>query len=44
LISLDITKKGEGGNDYPVKATGVETVQVFGPEDTKVFIKTLLQM
>ena len=33
----------EGGNDYPVKTTGVETVQVFGPEDTKVFIRTLLK-
>jgi HAD superfamily hydrolase (TIGR01484 family) len=33
----------EGGNDYPVKTTGVETVQVSGPEDTKLFIKTLLQ-
>ncbi len=33
----------EGGNDYPVKTTGVETVQVSGPEDTKVFIRTLLK-
>lgn len=32
----------EGGNDYPVKATGVETVKVSGPEDTKLFIRTLL--
>ena len=33
----------EGGNDYPVKTTGVETVKVSGPEDTKLFIKTLLE-
>ncbi len=33
----------EGGNDYPVKTTGVETVQVSRPEDTKVFIRTLLK-
>ena len=32
----------EGGNDYPVKTTGVQTVKVSGPEDTKLFIKTLL--
>lgn len=33
----------EGGNDYPVKTTGVETVEVSGPEDTKLFIRTLLK-
>lgn len=31
-----------GGNDYPVKRTGVETVQVNGPGDTEKFIKSIL--
>jgi HAD superfamily hydrolase (TIGR01484 family) len=31
-----------GGNDYPAKATGVDCIEVKGPEDTKAFVKTLL--
>tara|TARA_Y100000031_G_scaffold26957_1_gene28993 strand:- start:30701 stop:31423 length:723 start_codon:yes stop_codon:yes gene_type:complete len=32
----------EGGNDYPVKETGIECVAVSGPEDTKKIIDSLL--
>lgn len=32
----------EGGNDEPVKRTGIETVAVEGPEDTKKLIKDWL--
>ncbi|VVB73909.1 Eukaryotic phosphomannomutase [uncultured archaeon] len=32
----------EGGNDYPVKATGVECIQVSGPAKTKEVIRSLL--
>lgn len=32
----------EGGNDAAVLVTGVDTVQVSGPEDTKYFIRSLL--
>ncbi len=33
----------EGGNDYPVKETGVETVQVSGPGDCKKLIKDIIR-
>ncbi len=32
----------EGGNDYPVKAIGVDTVAVTGPEETKKLIQSML--
>jgi HAD superfamily hydrolase (TIGR01484 family) len=32
----------EGGNDYEVKKTGVQTVQVGNPNDTASFIKSIL--
>ena len=32
----------EGGNDYPVKAAGVDTIAVTGPEDTKKLIQSML--
>ncbi|MBI4017886.1 MAG: HAD-IIB family hydrolase [Candidatus Aenigmarchaeota archaeon] len=32
----------EGGNDYPVRATGVECVQVANPEETKRLIRSLI--
>ncbi|MES2314988.1 MAG: HAD-IIB family hydrolase [Patescibacteria group bacterium] len=32
----------QGGNDFPAKATGVDCVQVDGPEDTKALLKSLL--
>ncbi|HTK33641.1 MAG TPA: HAD-IIB family hydrolase [Candidatus Paceibacterota bacterium] len=32
----------QGGNDFPAKATGVDCVQVAGPEDTKALLKSLL--
>ncbi|HEU5114806.1 MAG TPA: HAD-IIB family hydrolase [Candidatus Paceibacterota bacterium] len=31
-----------GGNDYPARSTGIECVEVAGPEDTKRFIKGLI--
>lgn len=31
-----------GGNDYPAKAIGIDTVAVKGPEDTKKYIEELL--
>ena len=33
----------EGGNDYPVKKTGIATVAVSGPEETKQLIKSWLE-
>lgn len=33
----------EGGNDYPVKACGVDCIAVEGPEETKKIIKDILQ-
>lgn len=33
----------EGGNDYPVKATGVRSIQVSGPEESKKIIKQIIQ-
>jgi HAD superfamily hydrolase (TIGR01484 family) len=33
----------DGGNDSPVKTTGVETVSVSGPEETKVIIKDIIK-
>ena len=30
----------QGGNDFPAKATGVDCVQVDGPEETKMLIKS----
>ena len=32
----------EGGNDYPVKESGVECISVSGPHETKEVIRTLL--
>lgn len=32
-----------GGNDYAVKRARIDTVQVTGPEETKKFIRCLLQ-
>lgn len=32
----------EGGNDYPVKRTGVECIEVTGPEETKKIIRQLI--
>jgi len=32
----------QGGNDYPAKATGVDCIQVKGPEETKELIKQWL--
>lgn len=32
-----------GGNDYPAKATGVECIQVKGPEETKELVKGWLE-
>ena len=33
---------GEGGNDRPVIATGIEVVEVTGPEHTKEIIRTII--
>jgi len=33
----------EGGNDYPVKSTGVYCIQVSGPEECKEVIKNFIQ-
>jgi len=32
----------EGGNDYPVKSTGIKCIQVEGPEDTKKVITKII--
>jgi len=32
----------DGGNDYPVKETGVFTIQVKGPEETKLIVEALI--
>lgn len=34
---------GEGGNDHPVIATGIEVVEVTGPEQTKRIIREMLE-
>jgi len=34
----------EGGNDFAVKSTGVKTVEVTGPEETKKFIRSILEI
>jgi phosphomannomutase len=34
----------EGGNDYPVKAMGVDCLQVSGWKDTALVIKTILEV
>jgi phosphomannomutase len=48
---LAVTKKdaffvgdrlGEGGNDYPVKAMGVDCLEVSGWQDTALVIETIL--
>ena len=31
-----------GGNDYPVKALGIDCISVNGPEETMEIIQTLL--
>ncbi len=33
----------EGGNDYPVKRTGVECIQVKGPQDTEKILKEIIE-
>ena len=33
----------QGGNDYPAKATGVDCIQVSGPEETKELIRAWLR-
>jgi len=33
----------EGGNDHPVKKTGVDCIQVKGPEETKIIIETIIK-
>jgi hypothetical protein len=33
----------QGGNDYPAKATGVDCIQVKGPEETKQLIQAWLR-
>ena len=32
----------ENGNDQPVKETGVSTLQVKGPEETKLIVETII--
>lgn len=32
----------EGGNDQPARKTGVDCIQVSGPEETKIIIKTII--
>mgnify|MGYP003993732103 FL=1 len=32
----------EGGNDYPVKSTGVTCMAVSGPEETKKIVRGLI--
>ncbi len=32
----------QGGNDYPAKATGIDCIQVKGPEETKKLISDWL--
>ncbi len=32
----------EGGNDYPARKSGVDCIQVSGPEETKIIIKTII--
>lgn len=32
----------EGGNDYPVKETGVATIEVKGPDETKLVIEAII--
>jgi hypothetical protein len=31
-----------GGNDYPVKEAGVDSIQVKGPDDTKQVVRTII--
>jgi hypothetical protein len=33
----------EGGNDYPVKRTGIECVQVSGPPETKAILQRMIE-
>lgn len=33
----------EGGNDYPVKSTGVDCIKVNGPEDTEEILSEIIQ-
>ena len=35
---------GEGGNDYPVKAMGVDCVEVSGPLETALVVRTILEV
>jgi hypothetical protein len=35
-------KLDEGGNDYPVKSTGVKCIKVDGPEETKKIIREII--
>jgi len=32
----------DGGNDYPVKETGVSTLQVKGPDETKIVVEAII--
>ena len=36
-------KLDEGGNDYPVKAMGIDTIAVEGWEDTALIIDTIIK-
>lgn len=37
-------KLDEGGNDYPVKASGIDTVAVEGWEDTALVVETIIKL
>ena len=37
-------KLGEGGNDYPVKALGIDCIEVKNHEDTELVIETILKV
>ncbi len=34
----------EGGNDYPVKGTGVECIEVSGPQDAKIVLERFIEL
>jgi hypothetical protein len=36
-------KLEEGGNDYPVKSLGIDTIAVEGWEDTALVIETIIK-
>src|SRR5690606_25222519 len=37
-------KLDEGGNDYPVKASGIDTVAVEGWEETALVVETIIKL